>query len=944
MSRGGVLLLLLSINLIIHAIAIAIFTRGFLLTRTELPYYSHPNDISDSPCFTYSDPPNSNHSGWTKPLANRLVIIVLDAIRFDFVAPATCFPESKPWMDKLKVLHRLATTQGSSARIFKAIADPPTTSLQRLKGLTTGGLPTFIDVGNSFGAPAIVEDNLIHQLVQNGKRVLMMGDDTWVQLFPDHFKKAYPYPSFNVKDLDTVDNGCIEHLLPSLYEEDWDVLVAHFLGVDHAGHIFGVDSRPMIEKLEQYNDMLEKVIEVIRSQSGPGGLHENTLLMVLGDHGQTLNGDHGGGSAEEVETSLFAMNFKKPPFSVSFESDQNVCTSSIEQLDFAATVSALLGIPFPFGSIGRVNAELYALGTGMWKPEESDLELCGNQPKLKEWMGNYANVLCINSWQVKRYIDVYSASSVIGFSSDDLSHISNLQSRAEEKWSHTTKNLLINQKENCSASLPLIKSQIHAYSDFLSSVVDLARSKWTEFNLWMMATGLGLMTISLFLHLLAIKRLGKGFDQNLGISFGSIFAFFIVVVRAGSFLSNSYILEEGKVANFLLATTSIVKLRYSISKRKMLSEAIVSMIIISILRFAIEVGLSKQAATSAFLNTSSSWVLGISLSHPLWIYTAEVLPMVVLVMLAYLLCKATSYSRWGPAKCVLIGSIASYMLITVHWALESNLLSPFLLSQGIGDKGVPKLIYAIGFGQLLVLTFGQFLNEENIIVWQTSLGIKTVAMLSACSSTIILLAGKQGSLFALTFLIGGFCIMRSANIEHQLTEGSTENLASDHLSVTQWSLFAVCLFFSTGHWCAFDGLRYGAAFVGFDEFKLIRQAILLTIDTFGFSHILPILGLPFFVACHYLFNQATNQGKTSLFMQLSQIYLIYGLITATTTTATILCVTLQRRHLMVWGLFAPKFVFDVVGLLLTDILILCASLYYFGRVKDSNSKKKSYRS
>lgn len=42
------------------------------------------------------------------------------------------------------------------------------------------------------------------QLASNGKRVVMMGDDTWVQLFPHHFKKSYPYPSFNVKDLHTV--------------------------------------------------------------------------------------------------------------------------------------------------------------------------------------------------------------------------------------------------------------------------------------------------------------------------------------------------------------------------------------------------------------------------------------------------------------------------------------------------------------------------------------------------------------------------------------------------------------------------------------------------------------------------------------------------------------------------------------------------------------------
>lgn len=75
----------------------------------------------------------------------------------------------------------------------------------------------------------------------------------------------------------------------------------------------------------------------------------------------------------------------------------------------------------------------------------------------------------------------------------------------------------------------------------------------------------------------------------------------------------------------------------------------------------------------------------------------------------------------------------------------------------------------------------------------------------------------------------------------------------------------------------------------------------------------------------------------------------------TTVTATILCVTIHRRHLMVstaifilakgscalsvtkniglvflqvWGLFAPKFVFDVVGLILTDVLICLASAYY----------------
>jgi hypothetical protein len=31
-----------------------------------------------------------------------------------------------------------------------------------------------------------------------GKKVVMMGDDTWLSLFPSGFHRAYGYPSFNV--------------------------------------------------------------------------------------------------------------------------------------------------------------------------------------------------------------------------------------------------------------------------------------------------------------------------------------------------------------------------------------------------------------------------------------------------------------------------------------------------------------------------------------------------------------------------------------------------------------------------------------------------------------------------------------------------------------------------------------------------------------------------
>ncbi|KAG9139473.1 hypothetical protein Leryth_023712 [Lithospermum erythrorhizon] len=110
----------------------------------------------------------------------------------------------------------------------------------------------------------------------------------------------------------------------------------------------------------------------------------------------------------------------------------------------------------------------------------------------------------------------------------------------------------------------------------------------------------------------------------------------------------------------------------------------------------------------------------------------------------------------------------------------------------------------------------------------------------------------------------------------------------------QWNLLAVCLFFCTGHWCAFDGLRYAAAFTGFDEFNLIRQAVLLTIETFGFSRILPIVGLPFLVAHQH---RAADKGTEGHVLQLSLVYLIYGLTIVIGVTFTIL---------MVWGVFVSN--------------------------------------
>ena len=58
------------------------------------------------------------------------------------------------------------------AKLFKIYADPPTTTMQRIKAITTGSLPTFVEFSENFSSAKLDEDNFVRQLQVRGFRVL----------------------------------------------------------------------------------------------------------------------------------------------------------------------------------------------------------------------------------------------------------------------------------------------------------------------------------------------------------------------------------------------------------------------------------------------------------------------------------------------------------------------------------------------------------------------------------------------------------------------------------------------------------------------------------------------------------------------------------------------------------------------------------------------------
>ena len=149
---------------------------------------------------------------------------------------------------------------------FTAHATSPTITMPRVKAITTGSIPSFLDVILNF-AESDTTSNLANQdnwLVQlknkRGGKLVMYGDDTWLKLFPNIFSRVDGTSSFfvsvsgcsfrlvdndtmvlrvNGQDFTEVDNNVTRNIPSELKQSDWNGMIMHYLGLDHIGHRSG---------------------------------------------------------------------------------------------------------------------------------------------------------------------------------------------------------------------------------------------------------------------------------------------------------------------------------------------------------------------------------------------------------------------------------------------------------------------------------------------------------------------------------------------------------------------------------------------------------------------------------------------------------------------------------------------------------------------------------
>ncbi|CAJ0635919.1 3357_t:CDS:10, partial [Entrophospora sp. SA101] len=198
------------------------------------------------------------------PKFDRLVLVLIDALRSDFV-----FGENS----EMKFVKR------------KSLCN----SIHSYCNSSNRTVPNFLD------AILNIADSDTSSTLKN--RIFDITDGT---------------TSFFATDTVEVDLNVTRNIKPQLLSQSWEVLIFHYLGLDHIGHSSGPHSPLMRPKQHEMDKVIKTIFEIIKDQDSKR-LNNNpnskpTLLVLCGDHGMNEAGNHGGSSAGFEKLRLLQLN------------------------------------------------------------------------------------------------------------------------------------------------------------------------------------------------------------------------------------------------------------------------------------------------------------------------------------------------------------------------------------------------------------------------------------------------------------------------------------------------------------------------------------------------------------------------------------------------------------------------------------------------------------
>lgn len=856
------------------------FSASFFLAKRSLPYLSKCDEArtiledilllsKEETDMVIGNKENSNRRGcWLPRKVDSLVVLVVDALRFDFARDH--LPMSVGARISLKDNNHTTASQ-----LLQFVADPPTVTMQRLKGLTTGSLPTFADISGSMGGASIEEDSWVEQLktapyskrgLEFPSRIGFVGDDTWVDLYPRQFDESYPLPSFNTRDLDTVDNGCLDKLplllknlrMNGTSSKELEVVVSHFLGVDHVGHTYGPHDKHMTEKLQEMDIALSTTLDVLDTSQN---CH---LALIFGDHGMTEDGNHGGGTENEINAALF-VHFSPACGDMSLDLTPTMGSKyiedafqSIHQIDLVPTISVLLGLPIPYANLGGIVPSLIG----------------------SEGVNDTAAALALNAAQVWRYFTVYSDTA------NKLPNLPELQLYLEEAV-EVYKQALFQQKNQAYDSTAFYKA-CGLFKTFLVEASELGHAVWTRFDTFGMMMGGSILFLALSISILSLCFVNgsnrSSSNQYIENGLSAIFISFQCGILS---FSNSYIEAEQHIVMFMLQILGLV---LYVRMQGVTSGGNAKVIPYVPLLIPFFSRVTEIAISGHGMDPS----IRVHIAHN---------PVVFLLALFGLMGLRVFFHSSFPIKnkTTLFHTIIDCVVLlclSLSWMEKRNIDQTRNGYTAIRIViGILLLCTPVAIGQALIFNLTKIrefakVDKHHHIVCRDTILVRTLVIVFKLLLVIMVVTGPSTASTIFFFSFQGWMMYLFAS-----ATGFYE--VSTPIQATMWRLLIRHTFFATNHGCAFNRLQYSAAFVATTNFSFGLGGLQLFLNTFGWE----IVGLILVWITSFM------HGKKYIWYW----YCFYQLLESFSNCVS---VSLLRRHLMVWAVYAPRFLFSSIFFIL----------------------------
>jgi len=212
---------------------------------------------------------------------------------------------------------------------------------------------------------------------------------------------------------------------------------------------------------------------------------------------------------------------------------------------------------------------------------------------------------------------------------------------------------------------------------------------------------------------------------------------------------------------------------------------------------------------------------------------------------------------------------------------------------------------------------------------------------------VTMLLGNGMSLSIVLLCVQIFLLLEVHALYQDVESGVTNiNNYSDPswTMIVLWHLLSSYYFYCTGHQATIPSIRFEAAFVGFpgDMENLFLPGLLILLNTFA-APVLFAVSLPLLLFWPQIPNRLLGTGNKGgqqsskgefdwieapelLKTRMFRLVVMYQAINCVKLLATCCSAALHRRHLMVWKIFAPRFVFEGVSFLLTTVVLVISFL------------------